>query len=245
MADDHPTVAATLGAKTTGLNRLDTFIFALIAQAGDGVGGVIHCRQRPQAGKLDTNNTRQGNKDRQFIRATGTSLYRPDRLPYNSPPLNAQPRGWSNYQSLNQESFMLRLIVPTAAIAMALSFSAQAASLKEQNLNKELRNIAAQSSVGTPRAINEDILDQGYTVEGVTLINHLSVQASHAEKMRADPKAVYFQLGASVCNNPSYRKLMAKGAIMRYDFSEYKTNKAIGSASYQDSDCPKAAPAKK
>ena len=140
---------------------------------------------------------------------------------------------------------MLRLIVPTAAIALALSFSAQAASLKEQNLNKELRNIAEQSSVGTPRAINEDILDQGYTVEGVTLINHLSVQASHAEKMRADPKAVYFQLGASVCNNPSYRKLMAKGAIMRYDFSEDKTNKAIGSASYQESDCPKAAPAKK
>jgi hypothetical protein len=206
---------------------------------------VIHCRQRPQAGKLDTNNTRQGNKGRQFIRATGTSLYRPDRLPYNLPPLNAQPRGWSNHQSLNQESFMLRLIVPTAAIALALSFSAQAASLKEQNLNRELRNIAEQSSVGTPRAINEDILDQGYTVEGVTLINHLSVQASHAEKMRADPKAVYFQLGASVCNNPSYRKLMAKGAIMRYDFSEYKTNKAIGSASYQDSDCPKAAPAKK
>ncbi|WP_016770570.1 PA3611 family quorum-sensing-regulated virulence factor, partial [Pseudomonas sp. R62] len=48
-----------------------------------------------------------------------------------------------------------------------------------------------------------------------------------------------------VCNNPSYRKLMAKGAIMRYDFTEVKTNKAIGSASYQESDCPKAAPAKK
>jgi len=201
--------------------------------------------QRLMAGKLDTHSTRQGNKGRQFTRATSANLYRPDRLPYNPAPLNAQPRGWSNHQSLNQESFMLRLIVPTAAIALALSFSAQAASLKEQNLNKELRNIAAQSSVGTPRAINEDILDQGYTVEGVTLINHLSVQASHAEKMRADPKAVYFQLGASVCNNPSFRKLMAKGAIMRYDFSEYKTNKAIGSASYQDSDCPKAAPAKK
>lgn len=140
---------------------------------------------------------------------------------------------------------MLRLIVPTAAIALVLSFSAQAASLKEQNLNKELQNVAAQSSVGTPRAINEDILDQGYTVEGTTLINHLSVQASHADKMRADPKAVYFQLGASVCNNPSYRKLMAKGAVMRYDFSEVKTNRAIGSASYQESDCPKAGPAKK
>jgi hypothetical protein len=137
---------------------------------------------------------------------------------------------------------MLRLIVPTAAILLASSFTAQAASLSEQNLNRELRNVAAQSSVGTPRAISEDILDQGFTVEGTQLINHLSVQKSHADKMRADPKAVYFQLGASVCNNPSFRKLMAKGAIMRYDFTEVKTNKAIGSASYQESDCPKAGP---
>ncbi|MCU1761690.1 quorum-sensing-regulated virulence factor family protein [Pseudomonas sp. 14P_8.1_Bac3] len=137
---------------------------------------------------------------------------------------------------------MLRLIVPTAAILLASSFTAQAASLSEQNLNRELRNVAAQSSVGTPRAINEDILDQGYTVEGNVLINHLSVQSSHAEKMRSDPKAVYFQLGASVCRNPGFRKLMAKGAVMRYDFTEVKTNRAVGSASFQDSDCPKTAP---
>ncbi|MCX2896767.1 PA3611 family quorum-sensing-regulated virulence factor [Pseudomonas mandelii] len=140
---------------------------------------------------------------------------------------------------------MLRLIVPTAAILLASSFSAQAASLSEQNLNRELRNVAAQSSVGTPRAINEDILDQGYTVEGNTLINHLSVQSSHADKMRSDPKAVYFQLGASVCNNPAFRKLMAKGAVMRYDFTETKSNRSVGSASYQESDCPKAGPTKK
>ena len=140
---------------------------------------------------------------------------------------------------------MLRLIVPTAAILLASSFSAQAASLSEQNLNRELRNVAAQSSAGTPRAINEDILDQGYTAEGNVLINHLSVQSSHADKMRADPKAVYFQLGASVCNNPAFRKLMAKGAVMRYDFTEVKTNRSVGSASYQESDCPKATPAKK
>ncbi|MCY1457824.1 putative quorum-sensing-regulated virulence factor [compost metagenome] len=77
------------------------------------------------------------------------------------------------------------------------------------------------------------------------LINHLSVQSSHANKMRADPKAVYFQLGASVCNNPSFRKLMAKGAVMRYDFTEVKTNRAVGSASYKESDCPKATQKKK
>lgn len=70
---------------------------------------------------------------------------------------------------------MLRLIVPTAAILLASSFNAQAASLSEQNLNRELRNVAVQSSVGTPRAINEDILDQGYTVEG----NQLKIGRAH------------------------------------------------------------------
>ena len=140
---------------------------------------------------------------------------------------------------------MLRLIVPTAAVLLASSFGVQAASLKELELSKMLQSVAAQSSVGTPRAINEDILDQGYTAEGNVLINHLSVQSSHANKMRADPKAVYFQLGASVCNNPSFRKLMAKGAVMRYDFTEVKTNRSVGSASYQESDCPKATPANK
>ena len=140
---------------------------------------------------------------------------------------------------------MLRLIVPTAAILLASSFSAQAASLSEQNLNKELQNVAAQSSVGTPRAINEDILDQGYTVEGTTLINHLSVQSSHAEKMRADPKAVYFQLGSTVCNNPGFRKLMAKGAVMRYEITENKTNRPVASVKFVEADCPAPTAAKK
>ncbi|HCS43492.1 MAG TPA: hypothetical protein DIW52_11785 [Pseudomonas sp.] len=140
---------------------------------------------------------------------------------------------------------MLRLIVPTAAVLLASSFNAQAASLKDMELSKMLQNVAAQSSVGTPRAINEDILDQGYTVEGKELINHLSVQSSHADKMRADPKAVYFQLGSTVCNNPGFRKLMAKGAIMRYEFTEVKTNRPVASERFQESDCPKAAPAKK
>ncbi|CAG8873158.1 hypothetical protein PS726_02631 [Pseudomonas fluorescens] len=140
---------------------------------------------------------------------------------------------------------MLRLIVPTAAILLASSFNAQAASLKDTELSKMLQNVATQSSVGTPRAINEDILDQGYTVEGKQLINHLSVQSSHADKMRADPKAVYFQLGASVCRNEGFRKLMAKGAIMRYDFTEVKTNRPVGSASFQESDCLQPAKKKK
>ncbi|CRL48536.1 MULTISPECIES: PA3611 family quorum-sensing-regulated virulence factor [Pseudomonas] len=140
---------------------------------------------------------------------------------------------------------MLRLIVPTAAILLASSFSAQAASLKDTELNKMLQNVAAQSSVGTPRAINEDILDQGYTVEGTELINHLSVQSSHADKMRADPKAVYFQLGSTVCNNPGFRKLMAKGATMRYEFTEVKTNRPVASERFKESDCLQPAAKKK
>jgi hypothetical protein len=140
---------------------------------------------------------------------------------------------------------MLRLIVPTAAILLASTFNAQAASLSEQNLNRELRNVAAQSSVGTPRAINEDILDQGYTVEGNVLINHLSVQSSHAQQMRADPKAVYFQLGSKVCTNPGFRKLMAKGATLRYEFTEVKTNRPVATERFQESDCPKPAKTKK
>ncbi|MFJ2364458.1 PA3611 family quorum-sensing-regulated virulence factor [Pseudomonas sp. NPDC087697] len=133
---------------------------------------------------------------------------------------------------------MLRLIVPTAALLLALPFSAQAASLNDLNLGKMLEKVAAESNVGLPREINEHLLDQGYTVEGKQLIDHISVQSGYADEMRANPKAVYLQLGASVCRNANYRKLMAKGAIMRYDFSENKTNRPVGSASYQESDCP-------
>ena len=140
---------------------------------------------------------------------------------------------------------MLRLIVPTVAMLLASSFTAQAASLKELEFSKMLKNVAAQSSVGTPRAINEDILDQGYTAEGNVLINHLSVQSSHAEQMRNDPKAVYFQLGRTVCTNPGFRKLMAQGAIMRYEFTEVKTNRPVLAEEFKEADCPKAAAPKK
>lgn len=138
---------------------------------------------------------------------------------------------------------MLRFILPTAALLLALPFSVQAASLQDFELNKTLQKVAEESNVGTPREINDNILDQGYTVEGKELIDHLSVQAEHAEKMRANPKAVYLQLGASVCRNPNYRKLMAKGAVMRYEFTENKTNRPVASARFQESDCP--APQKK
>ena len=132
---------------------------------------------------------------------------------------------------------MLRLIVPTAAILLASSFTAQAASLSEQNLNRELRNVAAQSSVGTPRAINEDILDQGYTVEGNQLINHLSVRAGHAQKMQQNPEVMRGQLGDSVCRNTGFRQLMDRGAVLTYRFTEYKTNRPVIDQSFNKASC--------
>ena len=134
---------------------------------------------------------------------------------------------------------MLRLIVPTLTLLLVTPFCAQAASKQEFELSKMLEQVAKESSVGTPRAINEDILDQGYTVEGNQLINHLSVRESQAEEMRRDPKTVYLQLGASVCRNKGFRRLMAQGAVMRYDFTEYKTNRAIATQRYTAADCGK------
>ncbi|WP_313515556.1 quorum-sensing-regulated virulence factor family protein [Pseudomonas sp.] len=125
------------------------------------------------------------------------------------------------------------------ALCALLPVAAQAASLKETELSNLLQTVAKESSVGTPRAINEDILDQGYTAEGNELINHLSVLPAHAAQMRANPEAVRSQLTASVCNNPGYRKLLDRGALLRYQFSEYQTNKPVGTARFSKADCVK------
>ncbi|MNQ35275.1 hypothetical protein D3C85_487530 [compost metagenome] len=130
---------------------------------------------------------------------------------------------------------MLRLTA--LALCAALPFYAQAASLKDYELTKMLEKVAQESSAGTPRAINEDILDQGYTVDGNDLVNHLSVRESHAAQMRANPDSVRSQLGASVCRNTGYRQLLARGAGLRYEFSEYKTNRPVTSERFSAKDC--------
>lgn len=140
---------------------------------------------------------------------------------------------------------MPRLIVPSVALLLALPLAVQAASKQDFELNKLLQEVAQQSSVGTPREISEDILDQGYTVEGKELIDHLSVREGQAEQMRADPKTVYFQLGASVCRNQGYLDLMKKGAVMRYDFTEYQTNRKIMTHRFTLADCSGKPAAKK
>lgn len=133
---------------------------------------------------------------------------------------------------------MLRLTIPTLSLLLALPLAAQAASKQEYELSQMLQKVAKESSVGTPRAINEDILDQGYTVEkGRALVNHLSVRESHAERMRANPEQVRSQLGDSVCRNNGYRQLMSKGAVLVYRFSVYKTNQPIMDQAFDASSC--------
>lgn len=130
----------------------------------------------------------------------------------------------------------MRRILALFTGLLAIS-ATQAASLQDFELNKLLNNVARQSSVGTPRAINEDILDQGYTVEGSQLINHLSVRPAHAAEMRSNPDLVRNQLRASVCQNQGYRQLLAKGAELTYVFSEVKTNRPVTTERFQASDC--------
>ncbi|AYC32114.1 hypothetical protein D3880_06825 [Pseudomonas cavernae] len=131
---------------------------------------------------------------------------------------------------------MLRFIAPALAFCLALP-AAQAASLKDYELSKMLDKVAKESSAGTPRAINEDILDQGYTVEGNELVNHLSVREAHAAQMRANPDTVRAQLGNSVCRNNGYRQLLARGAVLRYQFSEYKSNRPVTTERFSKADC--------
>ena len=138
---------------------------------------------------------------------------------------------------------MLRLAAPTVALALVLLAGAQAASLLEAQMNKKLQSVAAESNKDLPREIDEQTLEVAYTVEGMHLIDHLSVLPERAEQMRANPKAVYFQLGQSVCLNKGYRELMAKGAVMRYEITENKTNRPVASVKFVETDCP--APAKK
>lgn len=130
---------------------------------------------------------------------------------------------------------MLRLTALT--LALCLPFCTQAASLKDHELTQLLEQVARESSQGTPRAINEDILDQGYTVEGHELVNHLSVRAGHAAQMRGNPDTVRAQLANSVCRNAGFRRLLANGAVLRYQFSEYKSNRPVVSERFAKADC--------
>ena len=122
---------------------------------------------------------------------------------------------------------MLRYIIPTVALLLALPLGAQAASLAEFNLNKNLLRVAEKSNEGKPRAISPDLLDKGFTVDGTVLINNLEASPNLAAQMRSAPEQAVPQLGRSVCSDPNFRKLLSQGATMRFDIREYKTNTSV------------------
>lgn len=122
-------------------------------------------------------------------------------------------------------------------LALLLALALPAAQAAEQPLPELLQQVARDSSIGTPRAINADILDQGYSAEGSELTNHLSVRAAHAAQMRAYPDSVRQQLATSVCANQGYRRLLANGAALRYEFSEYPGNAPVASVRFVKRDC--------
>nr|MBF0684861.1 hypothetical protein [Pseudomonas sp.] len=126
----------------------------------------------------------------------------------------------------------------TTLLTLCLAWpTAHAASLQDQQLSQLLNQVARESNVGTPRAINSDILDVGYSVDGKELVNQLSVQPRHAAQMRDNPEQVRTQLAASVCNNQGLRMLMDQGATLRFEFSEYESDKPITTERYKSSDC--------
>ena len=121
--------------------------------------------------------------------------------------------------------------------ALFLPCTLQAASLKDFELSCDLEKVARESSKGTPRAVNEDILDQGFTVDGHELVNHLSVRPAHAAQMRANPDSVRAQLARSVCGNPGFTRLLRDGATLRYEFTELGSNRPVTRERFASADC--------
>ena len=122
-------------------------------------------------------------------------------------------------------------------VLLAAWLPTQAATSGEERLIRDLQRIARESNQGTPRPISPDITDQGFTVDGRTLINHLSVRSAHAEQMRHNPAAVRRQLQTSVCGNANFRLLLSHGAVLRYQFSEAGSNWPVASESFMAEDC--------
>ncbi len=125
-------------------------------------------------------------------------------------------------------------------IAMCLTIpfvTVEASSLKEYNLQQTLQAVAKKSNVGTPRKINTDLTDKGYTVQDNTLINHIEVSKKQAAEMRQYPKTTRKQLSESVCKNTGYRDLLKRGAILSYKFTEKGNKQQITEELFFASDC--------
>lgn len=130
----------------------------------------------------------------------------------------------------------MKSILTVAALCLAWT-GVQAQSLPDDELNVLLEQVAAQSNVGTPRAINEDLLDLGYTVEGRQLVNHISVQPRQAAMMNDNPDEVRTQLSQSVCANQGLRELMTRGAQLRYEFVQHESKQTVATERFTANDC--------
>ncbi|MFO7705638.1 MAG: PA3611 family quorum-sensing-regulated virulence factor [Halopseudomonas sp.] len=104
-------------------------------------------------------------------------------------------------------------------VVLCIALPSHAVSLRESRLHDTLKQVASQSSEGTPRTLNDDIVDEGYSSEGTELINHLSVNEAYAEQLQQDPLVVRTQLQASVCADQRFRRLMDMGATLTYHFA--------------------------
>ena len=122
---------------------------------------------------------------------------------------------------------MLRTIIPTVALMLALPLGAQAASLAEFNLEKDLKETAEKSSQGTPRLMDSGLTDNGFSAEGRVLTNHLVAPQALALDILKNKEAAASVLGRGVCSNKEFRTLLANGAIVRLDIKDDQNNITI------------------
>jgi len=103
-------------------------------------------------------------------------------------------------------------------LAASLAAPIQAASLRDIRLTETLQQVAAQSSENTPREINSNITDLGFSAKGDELINRLAVDPEYAQRMQEDPLLIRSQLQSSVCTDLRFRRLLDMGATLTYHF---------------------------
>jgi hypothetical protein len=122
-------------------------------------------------------------------------------------------------------------------LAFFLTAPAQAASLRDIRLEETLKQVAAESSEGTPRAINDNITDLGFEAQGDELINRLSVNEAYAERMQEDPLLIRTQLQASVCTDLRFRRLLDMGATLTYHFMIENSDQPVVTQSFIAEHC--------
>lgn len=121
--------------------------------------------------------------------------------------------------------------------ASMLALPVQAQSLRDIRLQETLEEVAEKSSVGTPRPLNDDIVDEGFSARDGQLINYLSVNEGYADQLQSEPLVVRSQLQASVCANQEFRLLMDMGATLTYHFVLTGTTRPVLTHSFVSEHC--------